>query len=110
MDRSGIGNIPALARVAVAAATTHTFDANLACGWEAPVTAAITTFSIVNAKKGQLYTIAFIQDGTGHAIAQPGAFKNCMVWSTAAGKTSTQSFELADDGTTFRGIGSGMIY
>jgi hypothetical protein len=72
------------------------------------VNAAITSSSVTNPTDGQIMTVFWMQDSTGHAIVLPSNFVGATAPSTTANKHSIQQFmyHLAD--TNWYGVAVGQ--
>jgi hypothetical protein len=72
------------------------------------VNAAITSIVVNNPTDGQIMTIFWIQDGTGHAIALPAFFIGATAPSTTANKHSIQQFLYHAADTNWYGVAAGQ--
>lgn len=73
-----------------------------------PLTANVTSVTFTNKSAGAKFSIAWTQDGTGgRTIAYGASAANTCSISPTASVTTTQLFEVAQDGSTVNGVGCG---
>jgi hypothetical protein len=72
------------------------------------INAAITSSSVTNPTDGQLLTVLWEQDSTGHAVALPSNFIGATPPSTTASKRSIQTFLYNAGVTAWFGIAAGQ--
>jgi hypothetical protein len=73
------------------------------------VNAAVTSFSVTSPTDGQIITVFWIQDGTGHAVVYPANFIGATAPGTTANKHSIQQFMYHAADTNWYGIAIGQI-
>jgi hypothetical protein len=73
------------------------------------VNAAISSSSVTNPTDGQIMTLFWIQDGTGHSIVLPTNFIGATAPSTTANKHSIQQFYYNAADTSWYGVAVGQI-
>jgi hypothetical protein len=72
------------------------------------VNAAITSIVVNNPTDGQVMTLFWVQDGTGHAIALPAFFIGVTAPSTTANKHSIQQVYYNAADTNWYGVALGQ--
>lgn len=72
------------------------------------VNAAITSIVVNNPTDGQIMTLFWVQDGTGHAITLPAFFIGVTAPSTTANKHSIQQIYYNAADTNWYGVAAGQ--
>jgi hypothetical protein len=72
------------------------------------VNAAITSIVVNNPTDGQVITLFWVQDGTGHAITLPAFFLGVTAPSTTANKHSIQQIYYNAADTNWYGVAAGQ--
>lgn len=109
------GNVSAYTGPAANAPTTNTpvagvLTINAATGdkQKINVNAAITSIVVNNPTDGQIMTLFWVQDGTGHAITLPAFFIGVTAPSTTANKHSIQQIFYNVTDTNWYGVAAGQ--
>ena len=72
------------------------------------INAAISSASVTNPTDGQIMTVFWMQDATGHAIVLPTNFIGATAPSTTANKHSIQQFLYHAADTNWYGVAAGQ--
>jgi hypothetical protein len=86
-----------------------TIDLSLGSKILVNVNAAITSIVFNNPTDGQVITIVWQQDSTGHAIALPSDLLGATAPSTGANLVSGQQFMYNQPDTNFYAVGVGVV-
>ena len=73
------------------------------------VNAAISSSSVTNPTDGQVMTLFWVQDGTGHSVVLPTNFIGATAPSTTANTNSIQQFYYNAADTSWYGVAVGQI-